>query len=222
MKKITLSILILLFTLHSQAQLSIGAGSSYNNFLDGHKSYAVDLMGEYTTDKENFKLCGYASFLPPGGIEGKTFVLAKNNNTSPYRIEVSDQTTYSMVHVSAGVKAYFDDVDDLFNYYMGFSAGILYGSATYEISDEFDRENYHLLIQNYDPSIPGSKETLSNLTASGKLGVAVKLIDKLFFTLETELSLISPRNNTNLSAQAYGHGLIWRSAIGLKYDILEL
>lgn len=152
-------------------------------------------------------------------MEGTTTANAKNNSTSPNQIEVSDETKISMFHVAVGYKRYFvGEIDDDFNFYGGLSVGLLLAPSTYTITGEYDTDNYGVVVANYDPSIPGTQETLGNFTMAGAVGIEKEIQRDFYFTVETGLVLPATGMNSQTGATSqFDIGGAWRSTVGLKF-----
>lgn len=217
MKKLTLSIFILFIALYSRGQFALGGGLSHNYLFQGFNSVGINVNGEYAID-ELQSTTGNISFFFPSSVEGTTLATAKSSSTNPSQIEVADKTTLTLFHISAGYKRYFiGEIDDEFNFYGGVTVGLFLGPATYKITGEYDNSEYGVNITNYDPDIPGSRQTLGNYTIGGNLGIEKEMSRDLFLTVETGLIVPAVEFNSQTGVGPYDIGAAWRSSVGLKF-----
>lgn len=201
--------------------MSFGGGLSHNYLFAGVTNFGIDLRGEWAPDDDYSSFTGNLSFFLPSTIQGTTYATALSNQTSPRQIEVADEYKISMVHLAVGYKRYLvGALDDDFNFYGTLSVGVLLAPTTYKITGEYDSKSYGINVTNYDPSIPGSKETLGNFTMAGAVGVEKELSRDVYLTLETGLVLPATGANSRTGATSeYDIGGAWRSILGIRVNI---
>lgn len=222
MKKLVLTFTISCFVAFtSYAQMSFGGGLSHNYVFAGLTNIGIDLRGEWAPDEDYSTFTGNVSFFLPSKIEGTTYANAFSSTTSPSQIEVADEFKVSMIHLAVGYKRYFKgEMDDDFNFYGALSVGLLVAPTTYKITGEYDSDKYGVSVTNYDPSIPGSKETLGNFTMGGAIGIEKELQRDFYFTAETGLVLPATGYNSRTGATSeYDIGGAWRSTLGIRFNI---
>ena len=167
MKNLCLLILLLVTLSSSNAQFSVNGGIAFNGLVDEpfRKNSGVGVVAgvEYEIVKR-LSLIMDGEYYFPNSHEFETFVRAKDQSITPSFQDATAKNTMEMYQVSVGLKYnILIGPQGTFRVFAISGIGLGYAPYVYKIDDStYDPVNYQPDVEDFDPSISGTKDFLSH------------------------------------------------------------
>lgn len=167
MKKLCLLTLLLATLSTSNAQFSVNAGIGFNGLYDEQyrKNTGLGIVAgvEYEIIKR-LSVIMDGEYYFPNSHEFETFVRAKSQAITPSFQDAIAKNTLAMSQVSVGLKYnILKGPQGTFRLFAISGIGIGYATYVYKIDDStYDSTKYQPDVDDFDPSISGTKNTFSH------------------------------------------------------------